>query len=101
MAKSKRAKSIPIYKEYIVKNPNTLFPVDWVAMYGEDRVSFEDEPIFDNQGNYIETRRNVYVAMRKLTGFYRVKDRKQNCNSIIKQKPLFELKGDKENEHRG
>lgn len=89
-----RGKAIPIFKELIIKNPNknTLFPINWEEKLNEDEYWYENEPIFDIEGN-CTMKRNLYIVKKKLVGFYR---RKNNKNNNSGQKPLFELKGDDE-----
>lgn len=85
---------------YEVKNPPTLFPVNWERFYGEDRVRYVEDPIFDEKGNYIETKIDVYVMMKKVK-FMCVK-RKNVIAPKFKQRNLFEninkKKEDEEND---
>lgn len=99
MLKKDKIKFVPIYKDVIIKNPTPLFPIDYEKMYGKDRVWYEDEPIFDNQGNYIETKRNQYVAMKQLVRMYATK-KKVKSNSVFTNQPLFELKGNDNDEEK-
>ena len=95
MARGK-ARAIPIFTDVIIKNPNenTLFPIDWEERLGEDRYWYEDEPVFDSEGN-CTMKRNFYIVQKKLVRFYRCKN---NRNNYSGQKPLFELKGDDEDD---
>lgn len=88
-----KTKAIPIFRETIIKNPKTLFPVDWEKRLSEDDYWYEFEPELDELGNMV-TKRNLYIIERKVIGFYRPK-KKVNLSH---QKPLFALKGDKEDE---
>lgn len=97
MSRNNSVRFVPVYKDLIIKNPNPLFPIDYEKIYGKDRVWYDDEPIFDNQGNYIETKRNQYVAVKQLIRMYAVK-KKTKCDTKFKNKPLFELKRSVENE---
>lgn len=87
-------KTIPIFKQEVIKNPHTLFPIE--EIYDEDRYYYEEEPIFDNKGNYIATKRNKYLIVDRLVGCYKVRKNKNNDNK--KSKPLFELKSNVEKE---
>ncbi len=88
-------KARPIFKEIVVKNPKTLFPVNWEEILDEDRYWYDYEPKLDENGDVI-TVKNIYVVFKKLVGFCKTKN-----NSIkFKQKPLFELKGEKEDEKK-
>ncbi len=88
------AGAIPIFTDVIIKNPNekTLFPINWEEGLDESRYWYEDEPVFDSEGN-CTMKRNLYIVQKKLTGFYYRKKRKSNYSG---QKPLIELKGDDE-----
>lgn len=79
---------IPNFRYYEVKNPKTLFPVNWVAKYGEDRVRYELEPEYDKDGNYLGTKENVYVTMKEIGG-YRFIKRLKSEKSIPKEKLNF------------
>lgn len=85
-----------IYKEY--KNPG-LFPVNYEEIYGEDKVRYEDEPIFDENGNFVEMKRNAYVAIGRVVGGYMVKRNKKIDEEKVrkvKQIKLFETYSDVE-----
>lgn len=89
---------IPNIRYYEVKNPPSLFPINWEEKYGEDRVRYEMEPIYDKDGNYLETKENVYVVMEEVIG-YRFMKRKltaeeQKEKSKIKPRKLFETYSD-------
>lgn len=51
--KMRKAKAIPRFKEIIIKNPNTLFPVDWEKILDEGDYWYEEEPELDKSGNVI------------------------------------------------
>lgn len=90
--------AIPNIRYYEVKNPPSLFPIDWEEKYGEDRVRYELEPIYDSDGNYLGTKENVYVVMEEIVG-YRFMKRKltaeeQKEKSKIKPRKLFETYSD-------
>lgn len=99
MAKNKKVRFVPVFKTVILKNPQPLFPIDYEKVYGEDNVWYQDEPIFDNLGNYIETKINQFVATRQLVRMYAVK-KKAKCNSKFENRPLFNLKGNDEDEKK-
>lgn len=92
MANNKKgsAKAIPIIRERIIKNPQTLFPVNWEEILDEGQYWYEDEPIFDKFDN-CTTKRNLYIVQKEIKGFR--KPRKKGINLSV-QKPLFALKGD-------
>ena len=79
--------AIPNIRYYEVKNPPSLFPIDWEEKYGEDRVRYELEPIYDSDGNYLGTKENIYVVM-ELTA------EEQKEKSKIKPRKLFETYSD-------
>lgn len=81
---------IPKFIYYEVKNPITLFPVDWEKVYGKEMVRYELEPEFDVNGNYLGDKKNVFVTMKTISGFIPVK-KNINCNSKIKMGKLFNL----------
>lgn len=89
--KDYRIVHVPNYRYYEVKNPNTLFPIDWVARYGEDRVRFELEPEYDKNGNYLGTKENVYVTMREVVGYKHIKvyNKEDDIKPKYKLRPLF------------
>lgn len=96
MAKRKNKDMIyvPIIVERIVKNPKTLFPVNWEERLEEDEYWYEEEPIFDSEGNFT-MKRNLFIVEKEVVGFHTFKRKGNNC---IKQKPLFELNVNKEDE---
>lgn len=88
----------PIINYRIVKNPKTLFPVNWEEVVGEDRVRYEDEPIFDKNGNYIETRRNVYVTFEDVKFIVRSKNKPSSLSRKLFE-TLNERKEESSNEY--
>lgn len=84
----------PIIHSYEVKNPIALVPINWEERYGEDRVRYEEEPIFDEYGNYIETRTNVYVRHEKVIKWIIWNKNKVSHNI----KPLFEVNSERKEE---
>lgn len=112
--KKKKAKCYPMFKAYKVKNPKSKTPYNWVDLLGEDTSWFEENPIFDNKGNYLGTGRDVFVIMKDIVGFGRIKmseEEKQEKarkeeNISFKPRKLFETHSDivereeKENEQR-
>lgn len=97
MKNSKGYINVPIFKDRIVKNPNqnTLFPINWEETLDEDRYWYEEEEIFDELGNFIGMKKNLYVCFRDLVGCYRIK-KNQSVNSKFKSIKLFETYSDKE-----
>lgn len=85
MRKNPNIICIPNFRYYEVKNPKTLFPVNWVEKYGEDRVRYELEPEYDKDGNYLGTKENVYVTMKEIGGYRFIKKMKPE-KSIPKEK---------------
>lgn len=94
MAKNKNIICIPNFHYYEVKNPNRLFSTgrSWEEIYGEENVRYEDNPIFDENGNYLETKRDVFVTMKRVTGYTIVR---KNKPAKPKAKKLFETYSDK------
>ena len=45
-------------------------------LYDEDMIRYEDEEIFDDQGNYLETKRNTIVTMREVERFIFIKKKR-------------------------
>jgi len=83
---------VPNIKYYEVKNPKTLFPVNFEELYDEDKVRYEYEPIYDEVGNYLGTKKNVYVIESKVMGFkifkkINVKDKEEEQEKFKKLKP--------------
>lgn len=77
----------------IVKNPRTLFPVDWEERVGEDNVKYDYEPIYDDKGNIVGTKRNVYVAHDKIKFIVRRRN-KVKSNT----KPLFVIDSERKDD---
>ena len=74
-----RAKGIyvmPVYRYYTVKNPKNLLGMKPEDLYDEDMIRYEDEEIFDDQGNYLETKRNTIVTMREVERFIFIKKKR-------------------------
>ncbi len=71
--KKEKAKCYPKFKTYKVKNPKSKTPYNWIDLLGEDTSWFEENPIFDNKGNYLGTSRDVFVIMKEIVGFGRIK----------------------------
>ncbi len=99
--KKEKSKCYPLFAEYKVKNPKSDEPYNWVDLLGEDTSSFEDDPIFDNEGNYLGTNKNVYVIFKELRGFGRIKlseEEKKKKEEIeknqLKPRKLFETYSD-------
>ena len=67
--------------------------------YGKDNVRYEEEPIYDENGNYVKTITNVYVTMEKVMGFriFKRHTKTKDTNvKIPKKVKLFETSADKE-----
>lgn len=86
---------IPIMRYYEVKNPPSLFPVNWEELYGEDRVRYEEEPEFDKDGNYLGTKNNVYVTMSEVVNWRIMKRKNSSKDDVnyrkVKDGNLFEF----------
>lgn len=100
--KKEKAKCYPIISKYKVKNPKSDEPYNWVELIGEDTSWFEDEPIFDSEGNYLGTNKDVYVIFEEVRGFGRIKlseEEKKEKEEIEKNQPkprkLFETYSEK------
>lgn len=100
--KKEKAKCYPMFDTHKVKNPISDEPYNWVELLDEDTSWFEDDPIFDNEGNYLGTSKNVYVIFKELRGFGRIKlseEEKKKKEEIeknqLKPKKLFDTYNDK------
>lgn len=65
----KKRSVVPIFKTYEVKNLKLKEPIDWVKMFDEDTIRFEINELFDDEGNYLGFKRDVYVVRRECVGF--------------------------------
>lgn len=100
--KKKKAKCYPKFKVFKVKNPKSKTPYNWVDLLGEDTSWFEENPIFDNEGNYLGTGRDVFVVMKEIVGFGRIKTSEEEKkekeekeqNIAFKPRKLFETYSD-------
>lgn len=81
-----KAKCYPMSKKIRVKNPKADNPYNWVELLDEDRYSFEENPIFDDEGNYLGISRDVYVIFNEITGFCRTRKSKEEMERIEKEK---------------
>ena len=89
---------VPQIYEIEEKMPKPLVPINWEERYGKDNVRYEEEPIYDENGNYVKTITNVYVTMEKVMGFHMFKRKeklKDENYKIPKLKKLFETSADK------
>lgn len=105
--KKEKAKCYPKFNIFEVKNPKSTTPYNWVNLLGEDTSRFEENPIFDDNGNCLGTYRDVFVIMKEIVGFGRIKMREQEKAKIkVKPRKLFDTYSDivekekKENERR-
>lgn len=92
---------VPQLQEVEVKMPKPLIPINWEERYGKDNVRYEEEPIYDENGNYVKTITNVYVTMEKVMGFriFKRHTKTKDTNvKIPKKVKLFETSADKEKE---
>lgn len=98
--KKEKAKCYPMFATHKVKNPKSDEPYNWVELLGEDTSWFEEDPIFDNKGNYLGTNKDVYVIFKELRGFGRIKlseeeKKEKEKKERLQPKKLFETYSDK------
>lgn len=79
MGKNKNIICYPILTAYETLAPRTLIPVDWEKRLGKENVRYVDDPIFDENGNYIETIRKTYITKQKVVRWVYMR-RKRNNN---------------------
>lgn len=91
--KKKKAKCYPKFNIFEVKNPKSTTPYNWVDLLGEDTSRFEENPIFDDNGNCLGTCRDVFVIMKEIVGFGRIKTSEQ-VKVEVKPKKLFDTYSD-------
>jgi len=85
----------PIIKKTMIKNPKSNKPYNWVELIDEDNCIFEENPMFDNVGNYLGIAIDVYVIFEEITGFYRPKKRKKEVEkNKLKMGKLFDTYDD-------
>ncbi len=90
---------VPELYDVEVKMPKPLIPIDWKKRYGASNVRYDYVPIYDKDGNYVETKEEVYVTMEKLMGFriFKRHTKTKDTNvKIPKKVKLFETSADKE-----
>ena len=54
---------VPELYDVEVKMPKPLIPIDWKKRYGASNVRYDYVPIYDKDGNYVETKEEVHVAV--------------------------------------
>lgn len=89
---------VPELCDVEVKMPKPLIPINWEERYGASNVRYDYVPIFDKDGNYVETKEEVYVTMEKLMGFriFKRQTKVKDINfKIPKKVKLFETSADK------
>lgn len=89
---------VPQLIETEVKMSKPLIPIDWEKRYGVSNVRYDYVPIYDEDGNYVETKEEVYVTMEKLMGFRIFKRQpkvKETNVKMPKKRKLFETSADK------
>lgn len=79
-------KSYPMFNDFEIKNPKSEKPYNWVELLEEGRFRFEEEQIFDNYGNYLGNKRNIFIISKQITGYCKSKLRKEE---IEKNKKKF------------
>lgn len=72
----KKTGAYPIFKTTELENPKVPKPINWVEKVDPDIIRFEEEEIFDNNGEYLGNKRNVYVIFKEITRFCRPKKKK-------------------------
>ena len=93
--KKGKAKCYPKFNIFEVKNPKSTTPYNWVNLLGEDTSRFEENPIFDDNGNRLGTCRDVFVIMNEIVGFGRIKMSEQEKAKIeVKPRKLFDTYSD-------
>lgn len=93
--KKGKAKCYPKFNIFEVKNPKSTTPYNWVNLLGEDTSRFEENPIFDDNGNCLGTCRDVFVIMKEIVGFGRIKMSEQEKGKIeVKPRKLFDTYSD-------
>ena len=93
--KKGKAKCYPKFNIFEVKNPKSTTPYNWVNLLGEDTSRFEENPIFDDNGNCLGTCRDVFVIMKEIVGFGRIKKSEQEKAKIeVKPRKLFDTYSD-------
>lgn len=93
--KKGKVKCYPKFNIFEVKNPKSTTPYNWVNLLGEDTSRFEENPIFDDNGNCLGTCRDVFVIMKEIVGFGRIKMSEQEKAKIeVKPRKLFDTYSD-------
>lgn len=85
----KKTGCYPMFKEYEKKNPKMKEPFDWVKKYGEDTIRFEEDELFDENGEYLGVRRDVFVMYKEITGFCKPKKKQKKEEPTYIPKPLW------------
>lgn len=101
----KKATCYPIFDIKTVKNPMSDKPYNWLDLLSDERTTFEEEPIFDENGNYLGIHRDAYVVFKEIKGYGRIKSKKINTEEKehrkLKPRKLFETSSDIEENKEG
>lgn len=87
MRKNKNIICYPILDAYETLAPKTLFPVNWEELLGEENVRYELEPVYDENGNYIETVKKTYITRQRVKKW--VFRKRQNYKPRNRDNALF------------
>ena len=94
----KKATCYPLFDIKTVKNPMSDKPYNWLDLLSDERTTFEEEPIFDENGNYLGIHRDAYVIFKEIKGYGRIKSKKINTEEKehrkLKPRKLFEISSD-------
>lgn len=101
MGKNKNIICYPIITAYETLAPKTLFPVNWEERLGKENVRYVDDPIFDENGNYVKTIKKTYITLEKVEKWvFRKKENikpKNKNNALFKTYSQMMLEDEKEN----
>ena len=90
--KKKKSGLMPMFITYELKNPKTKEPIDWVKKFDEDNVRFENNELFNDDGEYLGFARDVYVKFKEFKGCYKPKKKDEKNKKNKEQlnfKPLW------------
>ena len=92
MRRNSKYVCVPELCEVEQKMPNPLIPINWEKRYGKENARYEEKDIYDKNGNYVKTIKNVFVKMEKVMNYhiYKRKAKRKDLNSKSpKRKKLF------------
>ena len=88
----KKSVLFPIFITYELKNPKIKEPIDWVKKFDEDNIRFENNELFNDDGEYLGFARDVYVKFKEFKGCYKPKKKVEKNKKKKEQlnfKPLW------------